>query len=222
MPLDCPRCALRMSEASATSPSGAAVVVDGCGRCGGAWIKPDRLPAVAPRLAETAARAAPAGRRGAGITACPGCLEAPLEIPVGRLLIDLCTQCGGVWLDSGELEALGAPDPAPGAGAAAPYRRMPDAAAAQAVRCVACGTEIPLEKSHVSAQGPLCPFCNAEAAITATRRELAAQVTIGDPGAPRAARVVHRDLDPEAYERAERAELVDDLLSNLSDFFSRR
>ena len=37
---------------------------------------------------------------------CPRCDGALKETKFEEILIDICEQCGGVWLDSGELEQL--------------------------------------------------------------------------------------------------------------------
>lgn len=59
------------------------------------------------------------GRTAAGRGACPGCSAALQRTATGRgVEIDVCADCGGIWLDAGELEHLTSGlDPAPGAGA---------------------------------------------------------------------------------------------------------
>ncbi|HDP26357.1 MAG TPA: hypothetical protein ENN34_13075 [Deltaproteobacteria bacterium] len=37
---------------------------------------------------------------------CPTCSRALVTLEFDELEVDYCTQCGGVWLDSGELEYL--------------------------------------------------------------------------------------------------------------------
>lgn len=37
---------------------------------------------------------------------CPNCKEAMLVLEIEQVEIDNCIKCGGVWLDSGELELL--------------------------------------------------------------------------------------------------------------------
>ncbi|HEY8376953.1 MAG TPA: zf-TFIIB domain-containing protein [Nannocystis sp.] len=73
-------------------------------------LLPDE-PLVAERPAER--------RREEGLGACPGC-GAVLQRSAARhgIEIDACAECGGIWLDAGELELLTVGlDPAPGEGA---------------------------------------------------------------------------------------------------------
>jgi hypothetical protein len=51
-----------------------------------------------------AKRAAAEG--GSAVPKCPKCDGALMEISYDEVEIDRCTQCGGVWLDPGELERL--------------------------------------------------------------------------------------------------------------------
>ena len=37
---------------------------------------------------------------------CPACHNAMITLELGEVEIDHCTDCGGIWLDSGELDAL--------------------------------------------------------------------------------------------------------------------
>lgn len=39
---------------------------------------------------------------------CPRCNSTLAEIPKSGVMVDLCPQCKGVWLDRGELEKLAA------------------------------------------------------------------------------------------------------------------
>ena len=38
-------------------------------------------------------------------TACPACTSPMKEVPVGKLHVDYCSQCKGIFLDRGELDA---------------------------------------------------------------------------------------------------------------------
>lgn len=57
---------------------------------------------------------------------CPVCQAAMREVNREGILIDVCTQCRGVWLDRGELEKLAAFIPGP-MEARRPMRGAPDA-----------------------------------------------------------------------------------------------
>ena len=37
---------------------------------------------------------------------CPVCKNAMITLELEEVEIDYCTDCGGIWLDSGELELL--------------------------------------------------------------------------------------------------------------------
>jgi Zn-finger nucleic acid-binding protein len=66
------------------------------------------------------------------VLTCPVCQGAMREMNREGILIDVCTQCRGVWLDRGELEKLAAFMPAPMEarrpvrGAPEPYRDRED------------------------------------------------------------------------------------------------
>ena len=82
-----------------------------CPSCGGLWLdrgELDRLNKV-PRPAVEELRHALAGGEQAGIsptqTACPVCPGKLHEAKLGRVVIDYCDKCRGVFLDKGELDA---------------------------------------------------------------------------------------------------------------------
>jgi uncharacterized protein len=50
--------------------------------------------------------AAEAKAAGASSMKCPRCVGTLKESKFEEILIDTCDKCGGVWLDSGELEQL--------------------------------------------------------------------------------------------------------------------
>ncbi len=43
---------------------------------------------------------------GASSMKCPRCDGSLAETTIEKVVIDMCDKCGGVWLDSGELEQL--------------------------------------------------------------------------------------------------------------------
>jgi Zn-finger nucleic acid-binding protein len=59
------------------------------------------------------------------VLSCPVCKGAMREVNREGILIDVCTQCRGVWLDRGELEKLASFMPAPMA-EPRPMRPAPD------------------------------------------------------------------------------------------------
>ena len=47
-----------------------------------------------------------ADQAAAAMPQCPKCEGKLVEVPFEGVSIDLCDQCGGAWLDPGELETL--------------------------------------------------------------------------------------------------------------------
>lgn len=89
----------------------AAIEVDVCPACGGVWLDKGELERLnrVPRDAVDGLRQALGGGEQAGVsatqTACPVCPGKLSEVKLGRLQIDVCTRCRGVFLDKGEFEA---------------------------------------------------------------------------------------------------------------------
>lgn len=104
----CPRCNLPMS----TEEHGD-IVMEHCGRCGGWWMDPEDLKAIVDTIRLTVE--GPAVRAGVDLTdvcedaACPRC-GVPLEpfnyAGDSGVILDKCRQCGGLWLDGGDLERV--------------------------------------------------------------------------------------------------------------------
>ena len=96
------------------------VLVDRCPSCDGAWLQRGELEAIQ----ESLERDYSAELRGIDVVAlayerarqanrpdiaCPNCgmsLQAEEYGYCSQILVDRCGKCGGIWLDSGELEAL--------------------------------------------------------------------------------------------------------------------
>jgi len=186
--LTCPRC-----QVALRSHTLGPVVVDGCATCGGLWFDTDELAQLARGGQETvvaaegvfappAAAADPLPAKGL----CPRC-RAPLYAfafaHTPGVMLDACPDCRGVWIDDGELAAIGqrlAPKavPAEQPGAAQPtarpvsvrqkarqalafMQRVPcgkcgEANPEGARVCWACGAALAQQKS-----GRLCPRCDA-------------------------------------------------------------
>ena len=89
----------------------AAIEVDVCPSCGGLWLDRGELERLnrVPRDAVEALRQALGGGQQAGVsptqTACPVCPGKLSEVRLGRVQIDCCNQCRGVFLDKGEFDA---------------------------------------------------------------------------------------------------------------------
>ena len=66
------------------------------------WLREQRAKLDAERKNRESAASGPAGMK------CPRCDGTLLTRSFHHVLIDVCPKCNGVWLDSGELEMLGA------------------------------------------------------------------------------------------------------------------
>lgn len=98
----------------------AEVVVDRCPSCHGLWLDKGELEAVQETLEhdyseqlahiDTVARAYEMARQKAQpVPACPKCLKAlhaEEYAHSSQILVDRCGNCGGIWLDFGEVQAL--------------------------------------------------------------------------------------------------------------------
>lgn len=120
----CPRCPAS-EEGSALAPGFGALHEDVCPRCQGRFLP---APAVERVLVDEHGLSTAVLREMVALFAsrerlpCPGCGSKLSPIQVRGVRIDLCTGCGGAWLDAGELTRLGegrheelspAPGPAP-------------------------------------------------------------------------------------------------------------
>jgi uncharacterized protein len=106
--MTCPKC----RELALQPETLAGVTVDGCPRCHGVWLDAGELDALST-LGWTEVRSLAAGRlspeqnqkRGN----CPRDHSPLLRVYSAlqrAIVLDRCGQCGGVWLDGGELRAL--------------------------------------------------------------------------------------------------------------------
>ena len=97
------------------------IEIEKCATCGGVWLDDNELERIQdtaerdytsdieqlPNLVDQAYAMALAGSR--PTVQCPGCskeMERREHGGCSQILIDTCTECGGVWLDAGELKAL--------------------------------------------------------------------------------------------------------------------
>ena len=101
-PVDCPRCWVR-----AERKRRAGIDIDICPKCGGIWLDTRELKKLLsnPNLHRHLTKYV--GLESKSKLLCPRCgglmnLENAEEVEV-----DVCLTCKGIWLDRGELEALG-------------------------------------------------------------------------------------------------------------------
>lgn len=108
----CPACGKALTEVSAGE-----IRVDACvGGCGGIWfdqLELKRLDAHHDALGEellTLAGPEPAPPDTREKRQCPRCENQPMlrwfYSPARRVMVDHCPNCGGHWLDAGELRAI--------------------------------------------------------------------------------------------------------------------
>ena len=106
--MKCPKC----EETTLTRVRVGELEVDHCNECGGLWLDRDELP----RLLEADKGALRDLRRGRDRTeantrrgSCPHCGTELLRVVSASqrsVTLDKCADCGGVWLDGGELNTL--------------------------------------------------------------------------------------------------------------------
>src|SRR5947209_5669277 len=111
----CPRCRTALRPATYEGAN-----VETCPDCRGEWLGPDDLKHIVdtreltwdPEALRTV-QEAPPFRRTAGPDgerlACPACGEAMESFNYAGdsgIFLDKCRQCGGIWLDGGELEQV--------------------------------------------------------------------------------------------------------------------
>ena len=167
----CPGCSSELVTRSV-----GAIALEGCTECGGLWFEGGRLsnltrdPKVA--LLDLTRCFHPSLSAGGqeGTARCPGCDTALVKYTFPScpdMPMDVCKQCGGIWLAYGQLEAIAlrvlqarghaAQPAAPAAAAPGPH---PQAApelgqASRTIRCRACDA---LNDEH----NPRCTSCGAE------------------------------------------------------------
>ncbi len=95
--------------------------VDACPACGGMWLDPGELEGIQEtkerdyseelaRMPDLGYNAYKLARQKVGRTLyCPKCnieMEAREYARCSQVMIDVCPECHGIWLDKGEIEAL--------------------------------------------------------------------------------------------------------------------
>lgn len=110
--ITCPRCQTALEIDTIRERSGM-IEVDRCPKCTGIWFDKGELQQVEkitePVLFEI--RRLPNEEEQLEIMDCPSCGEGhPMEkhshFRDENVIFDICTNCEGIWLDGGELEAI--------------------------------------------------------------------------------------------------------------------
>src|SRR5262245_43240247 len=105
--LQCPRCIKKMRKQKHPK-----AVIDHCELCSGSFFDEGEMLAVLGKTAdpEIWARANRKRTPSASDIQCPRCHKRMQLHPLGEgeleVDIDLCIQCGGIWLDGGEVDTV--------------------------------------------------------------------------------------------------------------------
>jgi Zn-finger nucleic acid-binding protein len=87
------------------------IEVDVCPSCGGLWLDKGEIERIgtASNPDVDSLRKELTGGAQAGLsdtlTACPSCPGKLREVRLGRVMVDVCVSCGGMFLDRGELDS---------------------------------------------------------------------------------------------------------------------
>ncbi len=158
--LRCPRCAAVI----ALDETGYGC----CAQCHGVWSTPASNERVHPMLSwidSSRDDAMRSPQHGTGLYRCPVCDKPARALSFFTVPIDWCPECGGVWLDGGELEALrelARPSAAMPANAS-PYRMSPEilqrkASLGTAV-CAKCNQTVWVDMTYMTGDGVVCVPC---------------------------------------------------------------
>ncbi|AGY58163.1 zf-TFIIB domain-containing protein [Gloeobacter kilaueensis] len=105
--MKCPRC----TDYELKTIKADDIEVDQCPHCLGIWFDVSELSAVVgrPNLGEIQLKGKPGGLRTIVPLNCPRdgtLMDTVNDVKVGDVQMDVCPQCGGRWLDGGELDRL--------------------------------------------------------------------------------------------------------------------
>jgi Zn-finger nucleic acid-binding protein len=100
----CPKC--RHSDLREARVKSTGVKVDSCPQCKGVWFDAGELQAVLS-VAAKELRIPPNALKSAVLN-CPRCSSALYRFPYPRtkVKVEMCKDCGGLWLDAGEFNEI--------------------------------------------------------------------------------------------------------------------
>jgi Zn-finger nucleic acid-binding protein len=165
----CPGCQSAMQTLKAGE-----IELERCFFCGGVYLDAGELEKVAGHPVDLG----PDGDGGARI--CPSCGTTLEPAQAGRVLVDHCPGCGGIYLDAGELERLA------GEVALTPAE-APAASEKLTFRCPGCGETFDADLGVTTAYGLACAACApglelGNNVLTGTGRMPPVSCQPGDPG----------------------------------------
>lgn len=172
-PVRCPRCDEGMGafirRAHAAGSGTADVRAAMCDQCGGVWLDGNAVtkayPAFHGLVDRVAGAAEPEVEGSPPIAMCPRCKGMTQAFGFFDLVLDVCVDCHGLWVDGNELEDLArTADRADGLPAPTPRHRGYRDNAAAAVRegvlsCKRCDARIEVAGAQMTSEGPMCAGC---------------------------------------------------------------
>ncbi len=101
--LDCPRCWAAMKKERVRKPN---IFIDVCPECGGVWLDGGELKKILGDRKLADYLTTEIGTKSESKLLCPRCGGLMDLEYADDTEVDVCLECGGVWLDMGELAAL--------------------------------------------------------------------------------------------------------------------
>lgn len=100
----CPKC--RKMKLEETRVRNGSIKIDRCPACKGVWLDAGELEAVL-RVAAKELKVPPSARKSV-LHNCPRCRCSLhlFQYPQTYVKVDMCKECGGLWLDSGEFKEI--------------------------------------------------------------------------------------------------------------------
>ena len=104
-PVDCPKCQVKLNEIDAMIP-GKTLMIDACPKCHGIWLDKGELRKIIGdrKLADYLTKHI--GTKTESPLVCPRCSGLMDYEHAEDVEVDVCLNCRGVWLDTGELAGL--------------------------------------------------------------------------------------------------------------------
>lgn len=102
--LVCPRCSKHMQRTTRKN-----VEIDTCPECAGLWLDASELAQLVGSWKDLPRRGVVFPQSADSVLRCPRCqagLERRTYSEHKRTVIDHCLDCGGIWLDRGELQRI--------------------------------------------------------------------------------------------------------------------